>query len=356
MLLAECAASPANSAERLPSLAALILNYNYERYVTEAIESALAQTQPFDEIIVVDDGSTDNSMQAISAYADRLVIVDKPNGGQLTATMAGLARSRADYVYVLDADDLLEPNFVARVRPCLAAAPVKVQCQLTGIDADGKPLVSVFPTYPARYDSAQMRSDNEQIGFYICPPTAGNIYRREFLDRIDLNRLGPHEPLDGPPALAAPYYGEVLTIDRPLARYRVHGRNDSRWDRPDVQLLKGEIDWFFRRWGDVGAMLGCGEPPFGNAKPLYVRERELMMSALGQGQPLLRLVPSFISRLWATHVTGKQKLILTAWALALVAPIPRLRRYLVNARRSPVNRPAAVKRLLSSVLGAGAGG
>lgn len=353
-MFAECAAFPAGSAEGQPTLAALILNYNYERYVIEAIESALAQTQPFDEIIVVDDGSTDNSMQAIAAYADRLLIVDKPNGGQLTATLAGLARSRADYVYVLDADDLLEPDFVARVRPFLAAEPVKVQCQLSGIDADGKPLVSVFPTYPAGYDSARMRSDNAQIGFYICPPTAGNIYRRAFLDMIGLGRLGPHEPLDGPPALAAPYYGEVLTIDRPLARYRVHGRNDSRWDRPDAQLLKGEIDWFFRRWSDVGAMLGCGVPPFGSAKPLYVRERELMMSALGEGERLVPLAMNFISRLWATHVTGKQKLILTAWAIALLTPVRRLRRDLVNARRSPVNRPAAIRRMLTSILGAGA--
>jgi glycosyltransferase involved in cell wall biosynthesis len=327
----------------------LILNYNSEQLVAQAIDSALSQTEPFDEVVVVNDGSSDGSMEVIGRYADRVRIVDKPNGGQLTAALAGLAASRADYVYVLDADDFLEPVFVAAVRPVLADWPVKVQCQLVGVDGRGEPLMSVFPTYPQPYDSARMRRDNERIGFYVAPPTAGNVYQRACLERLDLARLRPNEPLDGPPSMAAPYFGEVATICRPLAYYRVHGSNSSRWDKPDAELLQSEIDWFYRRWLDLAAMSVAPVPAFGAGAPLYVRERRLMLAALG-GRGVAAEAPGFIAALWRTHVTPKQKLLLTAWALALLTPSPRLRRFLVRARRSPVNRPRALKRFLTLFL------
>jgi glycosyltransferase involved in cell wall biosynthesis len=326
------------SCEPAPALAVIILNYNYARFVAHSIESALSQTVPFDEIIVVNDGSSDSSMEVIGRFADRVAIIDKPNGGQLTATLAGLAASRSDYVYILDADDYASPELSAAIRGVLAGRPTKVQWRLIGVDGEGQPLGSVFPSFPGGYAAAAMRRDNERIGFYICPPTAGNAYRRDYLDRIGLDRLGPHEPLDGPPALAAPYFGEVATIDRPLAFYRVHGSNDSRWDRPDLELLEGEIMWFEARWRQVSAMLGGREPPFGGEAPLYVRERRLMLAALGGGAALGRAALAYVTRLWTTGVRVKHKLLLTAWAFALLGPAS-LRAPLVFAQRSPVRRP-----------------
>lgn len=328
------------------SLGVIILNYNYAQFVSEAIESVLNQIEPFDEVIIVDDGSTDESRSVIGRYADQALIIEKPNGGQLTATLAGLARSRADYVYVLDADDFVEPDFAREFRRRLGNSPVKVQCQLRGVDGRGQPLMSLFPTYPPHYDAARMREDNQSIGFYICPPTAGNVYRRDYLDRIDLGRLGPHEPLDGPPALAAPYFGEVVTVERPLACYRVHGSNDSRWDRPDAKLLRGEIEWFERRWKDVAAMLDRVEPPFGDQAPLYVRERRLMLAALGQDGGLARHAAGFVRRLWGTHISLRHRLLLTGWAVSLLVPSHAFRQQAINARRSPVNRSAFIKRFL----------
>lgn len=173
-----------------PTVGAIIINYNYARYVGIAIDSVLAQTRAFDEVIVVDDGSTDESLSVIRRYGQKVVIVEKPNGGQLTATMAGLARSRTDYIYVLDADDFAEPSFLQEIAPLLAARPIKVQWQLRGVDALGTSLMSLFPAYPKAYDASRMRQDNETMGFYICPP-----HRREPLSpRLS----GRHRP--GPPA------------------------------------------------------------------------------------------------------------------------------------------------------------
>lgn len=326
------------------SIAAIVVNYNYARFLPDALDSVLAQTDPFDEVVVVNDGSTDNSLEVLARYPVK--VIDKPNGGQLTASIEGLKATTSDYVYILDADDYLTPHFVERIRPCLGEA-VKLQCQLTGVDGNREPLGSVFPTYPKGYSTSQMRQDNETIGMYIFPPTAGNVYKRSFLQGLDLSKLKPNEPLDGPPAMAAPYLGEVITIAEPLAYYRVHGTNDSRWDKPDGKLLKGEVDWFTNRWRDVQALSGASRRS--DDEPLYVVERKMMCRAL-EGRSVWSAAASFVSRLWRTNYTPKQKTLLAVWAAALCLPFHAMRRKLVLAKRSPVNRPRVARGALLKFL------
>ena len=94
----------------------LINNYNYARYLPAAVDSALAQTHPLDEIIVADDGSTDDSLAILRSHFGRnskVQIVAKKNEGQLSCFNEGFARSRGDLVFFLDADDVYEPNHVA---------------------------------------------------------------------------------------------------------------------------------------------------------------------------------------------------------------------------------------------------
>ncbi|MBW4693750.1 MAG: glycosyltransferase [Lyngbya sp. HA4199-MV5] len=95
-----------------PLVSILINNYNYARYVGDAIDSALGQTYPNIEVIVVDDGSTDQSREVIEGYGDRIIPIFKPNGGQASAMNAGFAASHGDIICLLDADDLFLPNKV----------------------------------------------------------------------------------------------------------------------------------------------------------------------------------------------------------------------------------------------------
>src|ERR1700746_2098930 len=106
-------------ARRVRTIAAVVVNYNYAQFVADAIDSVLAQTLPFDKIVVVNDGSTDASMSVIETYAGRATIIDKPNGGQLHAVLAGVRSCDTDYVYVLDADDYIAAHFNAAVQPLL---------------------------------------------------------------------------------------------------------------------------------------------------------------------------------------------------------------------------------------------
>src|SRR5215212_9115311 len=92
----------------------VVNNFNYERFVAGAIESALEQTYGATEVVVVDDGSTDASREVIERYDGRVVSVFKDNGGQGSAFNAGFRASRGDVVLYLDADDMLLPAAVAR--------------------------------------------------------------------------------------------------------------------------------------------------------------------------------------------------------------------------------------------------
>ena len=96
--------------KQLPKVSIVINNYNYGRFLADAIDSALTQTHPQLEVIVVDDGSTDNSREVIARYGDRIRPILKPNGGQASAMNAGVAASTGDIIFFLDSDDMLLPE------------------------------------------------------------------------------------------------------------------------------------------------------------------------------------------------------------------------------------------------------
>src|SRR5215813_915060 len=98
-----------------PLISILINNYNYAQFLREAIDSALAQSYPHIEIVVVDDGSTDGSREVISSYGSALTVVFKENGGQASAFNAGVTASRGDILCFLDSDDYFHPNKIARI-------------------------------------------------------------------------------------------------------------------------------------------------------------------------------------------------------------------------------------------------
>ena len=93
----------------------IIINYNYGHYVLDAVNSVLSQSHPFDEIIIVDDGSTDDSLKKLhEAFSQRenIRILKKKNEGQLSSINYGFLNSSGDIVYFLDADDMYKESYL----------------------------------------------------------------------------------------------------------------------------------------------------------------------------------------------------------------------------------------------------
>ncbi|MBK6510381.1 MAG: glycosyltransferase family 2 protein [Haliea sp.] len=93
-----------------PLISVIIPSYNCGKYLVEAIESVLSQDYPRIELIVIDDGSTDDSQQLLRAYVDRLTYKSQPNAGIAAARNAGFKLATADFVAFLDADDIFTPG------------------------------------------------------------------------------------------------------------------------------------------------------------------------------------------------------------------------------------------------------
>ena len=220
----------------------IIPSYNYEDFLAAAIDSALGLDWPDVEVVVVDDGSSDNSRAIIEAYGNRLAaIVYQRNAGHAAACNAGFARSRGNVVIFLDADDVLHSSLVRELAKVWHSGISKVQFQMRTIDADGRPFGGVFPQYHVVPSPAQVRRWASTTYTYPAPPGSGNAYSREFLNKLF--------PLDGSCGtagdtyciVAAPYFGQVLTIPKPLVSYRIHGRNQSALSRLDSPRFGMEV-------------------------------------------------------------------------------------------------------------------
>ena len=102
-------------------VAAVIPCYNYGRYVGGAIQSALDQNEPVKEIIVVDDGSTDNSVEIIQSFGDKVKLIQQKNQGVGNARNNGIAATDCDLIVCLDADDMIAPDFIRATKQAMAA-------------------------------------------------------------------------------------------------------------------------------------------------------------------------------------------------------------------------------------------
>lgn len=102
-----------NNNEQTIKISAVIPAYNAERYIGRAIESVLAQTRPVDEIIVIDDGSTDNTAGVVRAFGDKVKLILKENGGVSIARNAGITAATGNWIAFLDADDEWLPDKTA---------------------------------------------------------------------------------------------------------------------------------------------------------------------------------------------------------------------------------------------------
>lgn len=208
-------------------LSIVIPNYNYGMFVGEAVASALAVEWSDLEVIVVDDGSTDHSLEVLARFGDRITVIAQENSGPRVACNRGFVESSGDAVIFLDSDDVLETSVAREVARVWRPGISKVQVQMQRVDSGGKIHGRPFPRYPFTPTPEQIRHWMTSTSAYPTPPGSGNVYARDFLERLFPldDRCG--DATDSACLAAAPYLGDVVTVPAPLVRYRVHGGNRS---------------------------------------------------------------------------------------------------------------------------------
>jgi glycosyltransferase involved in cell wall biosynthesis len=219
-------------------LSIIIDNYNYANYVGAAIDSALAVDWPDKEIIVADDGSTDNSREVILAYGSRIIPLFLSNGGQNSACNAAFERSSGDIINFLDADDILFPSVADTLRSAWYDRVSKVQWSLVLTDKNLTPLGRCFPTYRQEPTPEWVRQMLARTAHY--PFSLGGAWARSFLRQvfplpvregvIQGGANGDYRVpvIDHYLSKLAPFFGDVVCIShhRPQGVYRMHSSNN----------------------------------------------------------------------------------------------------------------------------------
>ena len=102
-----------------PLVSIIVLCHNYGRFLPEAMESALAQDYGELELLVLDDGSTDDSLEVAARYEDRAKVLSQPNQGLARTCNRGASEAAGEYFVFLSADDILEPSYVSELMRAL---------------------------------------------------------------------------------------------------------------------------------------------------------------------------------------------------------------------------------------------
>ncbi len=141
-----------------PFVSIIIPCYNCARYVGEAIQSALAQTHEHKELIVVDDGSTDDSLASIRSFGDSIRSISTSRGGAPAARNRGLALARGEFIQFLDADDVLLPE---KIEVCLRVFAENIDMVFTdmapSIEEDSGGAPEPLPVTIARWLERRLR-------------------------------------------------------------------------------------------------------------------------------------------------------------------------------------------------------
>ncbi len=222
-------------------LSVLINNYNYGRFLRQCIDSALSQSWPDLEVVVVDDGSTDHSHEVIESYGDAIVPVLKPNGGQASCFNAGYAASTGDIVFLLDADDAFLPGKLAVVADAYERFGIDWCFDRVSTDATAQ-IPRELGILEIDKRSALRRGDFPSIP----APTSGLSFRASLLGQILPIPLAADVVLaDNYLKFAAALLARGAVIETPLTFQRLHDANrytasaGNRTLRPRIMVETG---------------------------------------------------------------------------------------------------------------------
>jgi glycosyltransferase involved in cell wall biosynthesis len=205
-----------------PLVSVVIPTYNYGRFVTEAVDSALAQTYSPVEVIVVDDGSTDDTRERLAAYGERVRYIFQKNEGLSAARNAGMSAARGELIALLDSDDGFHPRKLEYQVRYLSEHPhvglVGTDCL---VDASGRwPDISTPP--PAR----MVTLDDVVVRVPFCPSSV--LLRRSCFEEVGFFDPKVSAAADRDYWIRASARAGMACLGGELTFYRIHPGSMTR--------------------------------------------------------------------------------------------------------------------------------
>jgi len=222
-----------------PYFSVVIDNYNYGRFLAQAIESVLSQDFPTRdvEVILVDDGSTDGSREVAARFQKRIRAIFRENGGQAEALNAGIASATGEVIALLDADDWWREDKLRRVAERFDRGPTlgMVQHWMEAADENGRRLSSGLPDAPDVYEARDFLE-----GRALFTGTSGLSLRRSAAAAL--------LPIPRELRISADSYLYRLILDAPVGNIReplgfrrIHGSNRYAARRGDVRRMEEHV-------------------------------------------------------------------------------------------------------------------
>lgn len=271
-MVANVSTSEESAIETQDPLVSVVLgNYNYGRFLQQSIDSVLGQTYKNIELIVVDDGSIDNSRDIIQQYGDRLIAILQDNTGQESTFNAGIERATGEIICFLDADDYFHPEKVARVVQAFQNHPEWGQighCWLS-INSEGQVI--------GRSTSNVLSQGNVKDlllhwGRYASAISSGLSCRRSVLNQVMPLKKG--WGVDTYLNVTMPFYTQIGCINEPLMYYRMHG-NNMRAYNDNLEYLTQQRKATAQFINETAALAGIAER-FDIAKDADYRSYQIM--------------------------------------------------------------------------------
>jgi len=230
----------------LPLISVIIPVYNGTNYLHEAIESVLSQTYANYELLVVDDGSTDETWAVIESYGSRLRGIHKENGGVASALNCGIRHARGKYIAWLSHDDLFLPEKLERQIAFFQEFKNFKACytDYSITDAKGKIISEVkTPWYPREQALRILFGD-----MYISGSTM--LIERTCFDQVGLFSETLRYTQDGEMWLRLIRYSDVGRLPEKLVKQRAHPQQGSIFSKPaHREETKNLYEKIFREWG-----------------------------------------------------------------------------------------------------------
>lgn len=241
--------SSSNSTRRL-SISIIIPSYNRADLLPRAIDSLLNQTHRPDQIIVVDDASTDNTSEVLASYRDEIMAVKHPvNRGLSGARNTGIQHVTGEVVTFLDSDDILLPASIEKRLSLLESLPdvSVVYSDVMLVDEQGKALARYSELEPGSQPSGNVF---HEFILHNLMPVHGFMFRRSCLDKVGGFDIQVPQVADYDFWLRMASHYQFLYLDEPLAYYYVHSSMMTRVEQPEMQQAWLKVH---RRIFDMGA-------------------------------------------------------------------------------------------------------